>query len=862
MPMSYFPRLSFTVPLVLSLAVLLATDALIVAPGDAAAAADEPRPASEAAREAITTPVCTDGFGDTASKSDMSLHGVTLTDGGALAVGFTRKRSSDELGRRTPASLLRHADGWSRVYTSSPGNEDGLIAVSTRAGSDTWAVGFTTIRGRVMPLAMKWTGSKWKTSRPRTSGAMASLFTDVTVIGSGSPLAVGYRMTASGKRQPIATRLDGRRWRNLPIRIGRKESITLTGVAPNDGGGVWAVGHGGPGAEIQPVIYLRDGRRWRPTKAPRLKGEAALTDVVSTGPDESWAVGYQRSGELAIPLVVRWDGKTWTKVPGPGFDSTDAMLTAVTASPAGGIWVVGAAWNDALRSYEAVAAWWDGQAWNEVVGRQGGTELYDVIGSLDDDGWAVGRAGQSGRTTRVCIPPQSGIFGGRMPNDGADPIGGPGLTAAAEEDSEAATADDAIVAEAAAETALLAKKSKKARKKAALRRARRKARRLAALMLPEAKLDRKIVARNVTRQAGLAETTGTYGAVVADFDADGVDDLFIGRHGQRGRMALNRDGVFVDNEALTMPSIDRHGCAAADIDGSGLPDLYCAVGGLRGSGLKTNELWLDPGGPSPVQRAVELGVSDPTGRGRATAFLEARQQRDTNLVITNSPVRVDGLPSVGRTFRTLGDGRFGARKHPGFAPGLGALAVQGADFDNDGREDLVLVTGGPQAPAQEGTRLYRNTRRGLVDVTRAMGIEPFGEVDAELLDLNGDKKLDLVQLAPSRIRISVLRNGTFRKVWGKRLSHGRAVASGDVNGDGLDDIYIVRSNGERNSADVMLVNRKRGTSWTSMLIPQVYSGSGEDAFAIDHDGNGMDDFLVLNGQNTRGPIQLTGFYKR
>jgi hypothetical protein len=104
----------------------------------------------------------------------------------------------------------------------------------------------------------------------------------------------------------------------------------------------------------------------------------------------------------------------------------------------------------------------------------------------------------------------------------------------------------------------------------------------------------------VAADAGIAEQTATYGAVVADFDGDGVDDLFIGRHGRPGRLVLDRDGRFVDHEAMVFPGVDRHGCAAADIDGSGLVDLYCAVGGKRGSGLKSNELWIDPGGPAPT----------------------------------------------------------------------------------------------------------------------------------------------------------------------------------------------------------------------------------------------------------------------
>ena len=72
----------------------------------------------------------------------------------------------------------------------------------------------------------------------------------------------------------------------------------------------------------------------------------------------------------------------------------------------------------------------------------------------------------------------------------------------------------------------------------------------------------------------------------------------------------------------------------------------------------------------------------------------------------------------------------------------------------------------------------------------------------------------------------------------------------------------VRGNAVRNHPDIMLVNRNGGAGWSSLVIPQVYSGAGDDAYAIDHDGNGLDDFLVLNGHNARGPTQLVAFYRR
>jgi hypothetical protein len=193
---------------------------------------------------------------------------------------------------------------------------------------------------------------------------------------------------------------------------------------------------------------------------------------------------------------------------------------------------------------------------------------------------------------------------------------------------------------------------------------------------------------------------------------------------------------------------------------------------------------------------------------------------------------------------------------------MGARAIQSADFDSDGRDDLLLVTGGPQSPEPGRTRLFRNTRKGLVEVTGKMGVRRFDEFDAELVDLNGDKKLDLVQLSEVKLMVSLQKDGKFTKVFERNLTEGRALTSGDANGDGRPDLYLVRSSASKNYPDVMLFNREAGRRWSSVTIPQVSAGAGDDVFAIDHDGNGLDDFLVLNGHNLRGPVQLIAFYRR
>ena len=54
------------------------------------------------------------------------------------------------------------------------------------------------------------------------------------------------------------------------------------------------------------------------------------------------------------------------------------------------------------------------------------------------------------------------------------------------------------------------------------------------------------------------------------------------------------------------------------------------------------------------------------------AFLESRKQRATELVVTNSPTRVDGLPSLTRLFRANGKGDFKERTRVPVATRKGA----------------------------------------------------------------------------------------------------------------------------------------------------------------------------------------------
>ena len=365
------------------------------------------------------------------------------------------------------------------------------------------------------------------------------------------------------------------------------------------------------------------------------------------------------------------------------------------------------------------------------------------------------------------------------------------------------------------------------------------------------------------RAAGLARAAHTYGAVIRDFDRDGRKDIFLGGHADEAKLLLDRGAMF-KRKAIPFGSGDRHGCAAADVDRSGLPDLYCSFGGARGLSAKANELWLDPGGDDPRLAPDAGGARELLTRGRLAEAFDYDDDGHKDLVVGSLPNRTDGLPSYNRIYRWVGPGQFKLVPNSGISAAVGARSVDSADFDRDGRMDLLLVTNDPMGRGPKTSlRLYRNTKSGLRDVHASRGIKSIGEVDAELAGLDGDARFDLIQLSKDRLRISLQRNGKFVKVYERKLTKGRAIAVGDADGDGDTDIYILRRKTDGDVKDLVLFNNGNGRSYTAIKMPTRSGGSNDQVLAIDHDGNGMTDFLVLDGRSyAPGPIHLIAFYPR
>jgi hypothetical protein len=370
----------------------------------------------------------------------------------------------------------------------------------------------------------------------------------------------------------------------------------------------------------------------------------------------------------------------------------------------------------------------------------------------------------------------------------------------------------------------------------------------------------RIRLRDVARAAGLADTGLGYGRIAADFNRDGWMDLFIGRHTNPPLLMMGGPNGY-HRRRVAFPDGDYHGCAAADVDRDRLPDVYCTKGANHGYISKANSLWLHPGVGRLRPAAASMGVIDTFGRGRTATFLNLNGDRYPDLFVTNVPERVDGLPSRNRMFRNIGGEQFAAVPEAGVDLSMGGGCAVGADLDRDGDDELLVCASEAWAGRGSGLRVFRNDRGRMREVSHQLGIEPAGEVDVLVTDLNGDGRPDIVRLSPHMLRVHLGTATGFRAGYRRSVSDAAAIAAGDVNGDGRPDLYVAQGvSRERN--DLLFVNKGMGRSLRAVAVSGTGQGRADDVVALDYDHNGLDDFLVFNGNEAVGPVQLIAAFRR
>ena len=202
------------------------------------------------------------------------------------------------------------------------------------------------------------------------------------------------------------------------------------------------------------------------------------------------------------------------------------------------------------------------------------------------------------------------------------------------------------------------------------------------------------------------------GAAIADYDADGDQDIYLTALGPNRLLENRGDGVFGTApaaDAVAHPGFSS-GATWFDADGDGdldlfllnyvewsiEEDIYCALDGVNKSYCTpesyngASAVLYRNDGPGGFTDATEAaGLFNPRGKGLGVAVFDFDDDGLPDLAVAN-----DTQPNY--LYRNLGGGRF---EDAGVLAGIafaengaarGAMGIDASDYDGDGRPDLVI----------------------------------------------------------------------------------------------------------------------------------------------------------------------------
>jgi hypothetical protein len=333
-----------------------------------------------------------------------------------------------------------------------------------------------------------------------------------------------------------------------------------------------------------------------------------------------------------------------------------------------------------------------------------------------------------------------------------------------------------------------------------------------------------------------------------------------------------------------MPQIMGSGAALFDFDGDGRLDIYLIHNG--GPSGKRNQLFHQEKDGTFKDVSAGSGL-DVAGFGMGVAIGDVNNDGRPDVLLTEHG-RI-------RLFLNNGDGTFtDGTQQSGLENKLWATSAAFFDYDRDGWLDLVIVNYveydharecftdgerdfcGPNVFKGTVTKLFRNKGRAGIplfeDVTVKAGLsrKPGPGLGVVCADFNGDGWPDIFVANDSKANHLWInkQNGTFAEEAEARNvaynGHGQmlgnmGVAIGDVNSDGLFDLFVTHLTDETNT---LWRQESRGFFRDGTVAARLsnprWRGTGFGTVLADFNHDGALDIALANGRVLRGPKQDGG----
>ena len=393
---------------------------------------------------------------------------------------------------------------------------------------------------------------------------------------------------------------------------------------------------------------------------------------------------------------------------------------------------------------------------------------------------------------------------------------------------------------------------------------------------------------DVTAKAGLLNGYPTQTAVWADFNGDGLLDLFIGNEIMRDKVAwpasaksfrlyINQgDGTFIDVSDQTGIALNGmiKGATADDYDNDGKPDLY--VTSMSGP----NHLFKNLGGKIPkfVDVTEQAGVGAPAqsfttwffdydNDGWPDIFVSGYATNVSNIVREMLGDKAGAKGERPRLYHNNHDGTFTDVSRQMHLDSL--LLTMGAnygDLDNDGWLDFYLGTGAAPLGNIVPNQMFRNDAgRDFQNVTTSGGFGhlqkghavAFGDIDNTGVQdvfeeiggaMTGDKfysvlfknpgnanhwvKLDLVGVSSNRFAVGARVRVRVREADGKPRDIYRTVGSGGSFGSSPLRLHV--GLGSARSIDEIEIRWPGGAANTQRLAGPI---AADARYEIRQDGH-------------------------